>query len=610
MLRSDQFDYMIEFAKLCGDKVPENTRPEDKSLANDHGNIPGSLYNQRATWEEVLLPFGWKKLKERGGVTEWQRPGKDGKGISATTGFCHSAQGELLHVFSSNAAPFALGEDYSKFAAYAFLAHKGNFKAAASAIAEKYALPPKEPVPTLVVHESQEQPEEPEDDWPTAEQQPWPEPPSLDVYSGLIGAIVDQVLPQTSADPIAIAVQMLAMFGNVIGRSAYFPIEESRHYANIFCCLCGPTGRGRKGVSKGRALRAYEYLEADGDDWAQKRIQSGLQTGEGMIWAVRDPIWKTHLVKHKGRVIDTQMVQEDKGVDDKRLCILEDEFALVLASLLEKSSTLSARVRLAWDTGNINQMTKNNAVKTTGAHISIIGHVTVEELRKQLDDVQLANGFANRFLWVAVKQSKSLPLGGEPVELGILSHEMAEVVKFGKTVERMSFDAEAKEFWCQELYPRFERQLPGLLGAVTSRAAPQCLRLAIIFAVLDRKDAICLRHLVSAVALWDYCERSCAFIFGATLGDSIADEIRHALKSKGELGMTKTQVSELFGRHEKASAIDKALAKLLSANLARIEKVPKPKGGTPTTRIFSTEGAKSAKCANSAPQANDVKKVA
>lgn len=65
---------------------------------------------------------------------------------------------------------------------------------------------------------------------------------------------------------------------------------------------------------------------------------------------------------------------------------------------------------------------------------------------------------------------------------------------------------------------------------------------------------------------------------------------------KGAAGMTRTEVSKLLGYNEKKSAIDKALAKLLTAGLAKKEKVPRPKGGTPTTRIFSTEVTKCTNC--------------
>ena len=41
-----------------------------------------------------------------------------------------------------------------------------------------------------------------------------------------------------------------------------------------------------------------------------------------------------------------------------------------------------------------------------------IGHITVEELRRNLTETETSNGFANRFLWCCVRRSKLLPEGG------------------------------------------------------------------------------------------------------------------------------------------------------------------------------------------------------
>jgi hypothetical protein len=92
---------------------------------------PGDDFNNRAEWEAILEPHGWVAVGDGGGVTYWRRPGK-ADGVSATTGYCQSDDGDdLFHVFSSNAEPFEADETYSKFAAYALLECEGNFQQAA-----------------------------------------------------------------------------------------------------------------------------------------------------------------------------------------------------------------------------------------------------------------------------------------------------------------------------------------------------------------------------------------------------------------------------------------------------------------------------------------------
>ncbi|MCI0825302.1 MAG: hypothetical protein J4N90_11165, partial [Chloroflexi bacterium] len=94
-----------------------------------------------------------------------------------------------------------------------------------------------------------------------------------------------------------------------------------------------------------------------------------MSSGEGLIWAVRDPIEKTDPVKEKGRhtgAYETTII--DQGVTDKRLLVYEPEFASVLRVMSRDSNTLSTQIRQAWDSGTLRTMTKNNPAVATGAH--------------------------------------------------------------------------------------------------------------------------------------------------------------------------------------------------------------------------------------------------
>lgn len=108
--------------------------------AREHADAdPGTDYNNRATWAEVLTPHGWREHYRADHGTHWTRPGKD-TDTSATTNMLHT---DRLHVFSTNAAPFAAGESYHKFAAFTLLNHGGDFAAATRALAAAgYGGPP------------------------------------------------------------------------------------------------------------------------------------------------------------------------------------------------------------------------------------------------------------------------------------------------------------------------------------------------------------------------------------------------------------------------------------------------------------------------------------
>jgi hypothetical protein len=109
---------------------PERLVTTPGPAASPTGERPGDIYAARVTWAEILEPEGWTRVGQRGEVTLWERPGKQERGWSATTGY----GADVLYVFSSNAAPFEPEHAYSKFAAYTLLAHNGDFEAAAKAL--------------------------------------------------------------------------------------------------------------------------------------------------------------------------------------------------------------------------------------------------------------------------------------------------------------------------------------------------------------------------------------------------------------------------------------------------------------------------------------------
>src|SRR6516162_2276107 len=191
---------------------------------------------------------------------------------------------------------------------------------------------------------------------------PWP---VLDraAYHGLAGEVIAALSPQTESDPIALLLQYLVSFGNAVGRKPYYIVEASRHYTNLFAVLVGQTAKSRKGTSAERIRRIFEMVDPN---WANWRAQGGMSSGEGVIWAVRDPIFSMK----KGHE-----ELSDPGIDDKRLLLDEREFFQALSVHKRDGSILSRIVRDAWDCRRcLASMTKQSPARATEALISIIGH--------------------------------------------------------------------------------------------------------------------------------------------------------------------------------------------------------------------------------------------
>jgi transposase len=405
------------------------------------------------------------------------------------------------------------------------------------------------------------------DDWPVID---------AAAYHGLAGDVVRTIEPHSEADPVALLLQTLAAAGNVIGHSPYYQVESDRHRTNLFCCLVGATAKARKGTSLGRVRNVVKVAD---ELWSANRINGGLSSGEGLINEVRDPIEKLNSRTDELEIIDL-------GVKDKRLLVIEPEFAAVLAVAERHGNTLTEQMRRAWDGVKLATMTKNSPLSATDHHISIIGHITEVELKARLTRTDGANGFANRFLFALVRRSKELPFGGQLTEGAImrLGERLKGAIEKAKNVGQVGMTETAQEKWAA-VYSALSAGKPGLLGAVTARAEAQTVRLALIYALLDGAEYIDLPHLMAALGVWEYAEASAAHIFGDALGDPVADEIIVALRKAGSLGMTRTVIRDLFGRNKSSDRIGAALVLLQRIGSARVQSTTT--GGRPSETWFA-----------------------
>jgi Protein of unknown function (DUF3987) len=386
-------------------------------------------------------------------------------------------------------------------------------------------------------------------------------------YYGLAGEIVRSIEPHSEADPVAILLQFLAAFGNAVGISPYYQIEGDKHRAKLFVVTSGATSKGRKGTALGRIRQLMAIADPD---WERDNIQSGLSSGEGVIFHVRDPISKLG----NGGIIE----QVDAGTADKRLMLVTEEFAGALRVMERAGNTLSPVLRDAWGTSKLQTLTKNSPIKATDSHISIIGHVTDDELRAVLTKVEMANGFANRFLFARVRRSKLLPHGGhlDFEALQDLGGRIATRLRQAQMLDRITMTDLAAEAW-EKNYAVLSGDRLGLLGAILGRAEAQVIRIALIYALLDNTERIDLPHLRAALAVWGFCEDSTTQIWGDLIGDDVADAILAALKTAGLAGMGRTEMSNLFSRHVSSARISMALESLQRADKA--ERMPGPTEG-------------------------------
>ena len=385
---------------------------------------------------------------------------------------------------------------------------------------------------------------------PTAPVAPWPAPPDPAAYHGVLGDIIAAVEPTTEADPVAILGSLLAYAGACMGhwKSIY---QGSTQTANLFITLVGDSSTGRKGTA---SSIARDVMSAAYPDW-QKLIVTGLGSGEGLIG---------HLKRNEET--------------EHRAVVTESEFGRLLTVMAREGSTLSPVVRDAWDGVPLGRFLAREQSLVTWHHVSISAHVTVVELRQKLTNADAANGFANRFLWLAVRRTKLVPFPTSPRELvAPYATALYRAIDEAQTAGELKWSPLAAERWEALYAASAARARYGMLGAMLARGEAQITRLALLYALLDRSSEVGAQHLAAAEALWAYAERSVVHIFGSSTGDRHADSLLTYLVD----GPVEWKEARKVLGLRYASELEESVGLLVSLGLAEVVTVKQEGRGRP-----------------------------
>ena len=496
---------------------------------------PGDEFD--STCADVLTAAGFVVHSEDSSGQHYTRPGKSTReGSSATVWKESRAGGDRCTLFSTSIdAPAEYLGDHRALTAWeaqVALHYGGDHSAAASAWRSSnpwssdlswtpQAAPAGAPIDAGG-----------EDRWPVLG------PAAL---YGLAGEVVATLDPHTEADKAAVLISFLAAFGCAVGARPHAIADGSEHQGRLFAVLVGKTSRGRKGTAWANVRRLMEVADPV---FTAERILGGLASGEGLIAALSDgsPDKDGNLVG---------------AVRDKRLLILEPEFSRVLKVCARESSTLSAILRDAWDRGDLRVMTRKDPLRATGAHVSLLAHVTADELRRSLLESDAANGYGNRHLFIAAKRSKLLPEGGnlDDATVNALGKKIRRALGAARRIGIVRRSPSAAALW-EEIYLAIDDDAHGMVGALTARAEAQLLRLSVVYALLDGSPTIEKAHIEAAKAVWDYSEATLQWVFGDTLGDDVADRLLAAIRNAGHDGLDLQAQSAVFGRNLAAARLN------------------------------------------------------
>ena len=427
-----------------------------------------------------------------------------------------------------------------------------------------------------------------------------PQPDEACLY-GLVGDVARAGGDTTEANPFAIAANFIAFMGCAVGRSAFMPVGNTWHHPNQFMLHVGRSGRGRKGDAVALVSRIERALRGINADAAPQVHRGGLSSREGLVFLIHDGFTE-------GKTVIPPVV-------DKRLLVIESEFANVLQQSKREGNTLSAALRDCWDGVSLKPATKSSRLWATDPHLGMTCAVTPGELLALMASRDLTNGFANRFMvfWAERTRMLAFPQATPQTVVDALAQRVLKVLEFcgalqggGQDTVRMEFALDARTRYEALYHGELNDNSSGeRITALIERRAPMLLRLAILFALCDLTHLVQVHHIEGALAWVRYSVDSVKFIFGSVADEVAVAEVNDtaqkivAFLSEREQATRWELTSECFKGHTTKSRIDAALDELLSCNPARIvmksEPRPKDKPGTPT-KIYKL----AAKCAKSA----------
>jgi hypothetical protein len=395
---------------------------------------------------------------------------------------------------------------------------------------------------------------------------------SAEAYHGLLGEMLRAIEPETEVFPAGILLGWLACFGNIVGKGSWVQVGPRPHHPALYVGIVGTSGGGKAscgGISK------WLFGKAE-PQWASICIANGVGSGEGLVERIADEQLTI------GKDGTAQVIQ---GATDKRCLLRLSELSGCFKKGRREGSTLSEYLREAWDGDTISiPNRKGNDLKASDYAVSMIADITPDALRKLLSTgTEAFDGFANRFLWVAVQWVRYLPRGGSMEPLTPFIERLKTALAFGKTAGELKCDADANALW-DRVYPELFHSADSVPH--TSRARPYVLRLSMLYALADCSKTIKVEHLRAALAVWEYCRCSARLIFSSQ-GEAIAEplwlQVLNAITQSP--GIAKGELLRAF-RSVSADELDGLLASLESKGLAYRKMVQANGAGRPAEQWY------------------------
>ncbi|MDT2010326.1 DUF3987 domain-containing protein [Rhodococcus opacus] len=384
-----------------------------------------------------------------------------------------------------------------------------------------------------------------------------------DLFYGPLGDIVNVAAGYTEADRVAMLATLITGVsaftgGGNQGEGPHIKIGPDRSPLLLWFLIFGSSGTGRKGTA---TSVANVFLKRADPVLASEIITSGMSSGEGTVNLLKDP--------------DPDSGKPG-GTHEKRLFIIEEEFASVIAKSNYQGSTLSATIRLLHSGGPIANL-KTERARASWTHVSILAHMTRKEFVSCYSAKDMSGGTYNRFVPVYVDREKVMTR--PPVMTEKLITEQADILRLAinraRNVGLIDFSDAGGQYWDTVVHPDIDvTEDDSPASEFTRRATTNCWRLAALYAALDGESLIDVRHLKAAHALVRYSLDTAAWVFAPGVSDPELEKLFRYIDEKGLTKLARTDITRAFGNRIKADRLDALCERLVESRKFRQVTVP------------------------------------
>ena len=398
-----------------------------------------------------------------------------------------------------------------------------------------------------------------------------PRPVEKEYYIGLIGDAVDRLDDHTEATREALHQTLLTGLCPLLGILPRIP-QPLRATPNIFTVIVGKQFSGKKGTSwldiEQNFLKPIAGQLNLSDDWMNARV-TNVESGQGII----------NLIHHG---------------DPNRLFVLQ-EFKSLFDAMTRDSSNVDSVLRQAFDRESLQVNRARDVQRVDDANISIIGHITPDELTEQVRSVWAVNGFFRRWLWCYSESSKEVNsimpenIAADLVDLFVLAIENA------RRHASVTLTPEAWDYWAEwrrSLATDDESFITKASAGHESRVA----RMALVLALLDldaqadlpdmdrtvgetlqqgprehhygEREIVGVKHLKTAIRWNQYSIDTLEYVFGNRRWDHTTQKIYDWLEEYGELELSQIY-SQVFKGNKSKDEIRQSGEKLERAGAIR-----------------------------------------